>query len=91
MHVIELIIRRSRGEVGVNETAIGGLPDASALSINGLSKDDATLKALLEVDPDTWSVEMEQIKEYLEGFGERLPAQMIAEPGKVEYALKESA
>ncbi len=91
MRVIEWIIRRAKGEVGVNETAIGGLPDASDININGLSTDDDMLKALLEVDPGAWSVEMEQIREYLEGFGDRLPAQMVAELDKVTAALDESA
>lgn len=37
------------------------------------------------------SLEMEQIEEYLEGYGERLPAQMITELDEVATALKESA
>jgi hypothetical protein len=34
---------------------------------------------------------MEQIKEYLEGYGERLPAQMIEELDKVAAALAKTA
>ena len=88
MRVIDWIIKRSKGEVGVIDTAIGGVPHKTDINIDGLSTDDATLQALLEVDPDAWSVEMEQIKEYLEGFGERLPAQMVAELDKVVAALE---
>jgi len=91
MRVIEWIIRRSKGEVGIRETAIGGVPDASDINIDGLATDDATLKALLEVDNDAWSIEMEQIKEYIEGFGERVPEQMIAQLGKVVEALEKAA
>jgi phosphoenolpyruvate carboxykinase (GTP) len=90
MRVIEWIIRRSKGEVGVNDTAIGGVPDASDININGLSADEATLKTLLEVDRDAWKVEMEQIREYLEGFGDRLPAGITTELDKVAAALKDA-
>jgi len=91
MRVIEWVINRSKGKIGINETAIGGMPNATDININGLDTDSSTLEALLEVDRDAWSTEMEQIREYLEGFGERLPAQMIEELDKVAIALKESA
>jgi len=51
--------------------------------IKSLDTDLATLEALLEVDTKGWSDEMEQIREYLEGFGDRLPHQMIVELNKV--------
>jgi phosphoenolpyruvate carboxykinase (GTP) len=90
MRVIEWIINRSKGEVGVNKTAIGGIPNAADININGLGTDASTLEALLEVDQAAWSVEMGQIKEYLEGYGDRLPAGMITELDKVAMALKDS-
>ena len=91
MRVIEWIINRSKGEAEIRESAIGGMPLAEDININGLDTDDATLRALLEVDTADWSVEVEQIREYLEGYGERLPAQMISELDKVADALKKSA
>jgi phosphoenolpyruvate carboxykinase (GTP) len=91
MRVIEWVINRSKGEVGINETAIGGMPNAADININGLDTDGSTLNALLDVDREAWVLEMEQIKEYLEGYGERLPARMIEELDKVAVALKESA
>jgi phosphoenolpyruvate carboxykinase (GTP) len=90
MRVIEWIINRSKGAVGVNNTAIGGIPNAADININGLGTDVSTLEALLEVDQAAWSVEMEQIKEYLQGYGDRLPARMITELDKVAVALKDS-
>jgi phosphoenolpyruvate carboxykinase (GTP) len=90
MRVIEWIINRSKGAVGVNKTAIGGIPNAADININGLGTDASTLEALLEVDQAAWSVEMEQIKEYLQGYGDRLPARMITELDKVAVALKDS-
>ena len=87
LRVIEWIINRCKGNVGVNETAIGGLPNAADINIEGLAIDDPTLEALLGVDRDAWSVEMEQIREYLTSYGDRLPAQMVAELDKIAVAL----
>jgi phosphoenolpyruvate carboxykinase (GTP) len=83
MRVLEWIINRSKGEAGVKETAIGGIPHVSDIDINSLDTDTATLEALLSVDSKAWSEEMEQIREYLEGFGDRLPHQLIVELNKV--------
>ena len=88
MRVLEWIISRCKDEAGVNETAIGGMPLPSDININGLDTDIATLEALLEVDSEAWSAELEQIREYLELYGDRLPAQMVAELDKVAAALQ---
>jgi phosphoenolpyruvate carboxykinase (GTP) len=88
MRVLEWIIKRSKGEAGVTETAIGGMPHPSDININGLDTDNTTLEALLAVDREAWSEEMEQIREYLEGYGDRLPAQMITELDQVVADLR---
>ena len=55
------------------------MPKPSDINISGLDTDEATLAALLAVDHDAWSEEMEHIREYLQSYGDRLPAQMITE------------
>jgi len=90
MRVLEWIIQRSKGEVGVKETAIGGLPHAADINIDGLKTSDETLAALLNVDAPAWSEEMAQIGEYLEQYGDRLPTPMLTELNKVTDALKAS-
>jgi len=87
MRVLEWIIARSKGDTSVTETAIGGMPQASDINISGLDTDRATLEALLNVDTEAWSVEMQQIREYLEQYGDRLPAQLIVELNNVVAAL----
>ena len=88
MRVLEWIISHIKGEVDSTPTAIGGMPNASDINTSGLDTDDATMNALLEVDPQAWLDESEQIREYLEGYGDRLPDQMIAELDKVVADLK---
>ena len=89
MRVIEWIINRAKGETGVTETAIGGMPHPEDINIDGLDTDKQTLEALLAVDAEAWSTEMEQIREYLESYGDRLPDQMLAELNEVAVALAE--
>ena len=88
MRVLEWVIARSKGETGVNETAIGGMPQVSDINIEGLDMDHATLEALLAVDTVAWSDEMQQIREYLGQYGERLPSQLIKELDQVAADLK---
>ncbi len=87
MRVLEWMIKRCKGEAEVTETAIGGIPHVADLNINGLKTDEATLKALLAVDKPAWLTEIDQIKEYLEQYGDRLPAEMMVELDKVSDAL----
>ena len=91
MRVLEWIINRCKGQAGVNETAIGGIPLPSDINTNGLETDHAMLAALLDVDVEAWSAEVEQIREYLHQYGDRLPAQMIVELDKVAAELSASA
>ena len=91
MRVLEWIINRCKGEAGVHDTPIGGMPFVSDINIKGLKTDAATLEKLLEVDTGAWSEEMEQIREYLLGYGDRLPPELMVELDRVVAALKESS
>lgn len=88
MRVLGWIIRRCKGDAEVNNTPIGGVPLLSDINIKSLDTDLATLEALLEVDCKDWVEEMEQIREYLEAFGDRLPHQLIDELNNVVADLK---
>ena len=88
MRVLEWVINHIKGDVDSNKTAIGGMPHASDININGLDTEPATLEALLKVDAEAWLDETDQIREYLEGYGDKLPEKMIAELDKVAAALK---
>lgn len=91
MRVLDWIINHIKGDVEFNETAIGGLPHIDDLNTNGLDTDRQTLEALLEVDSEAWLAETEQIREYLQSYGKRLPDQMLVELDKVAEALKDNA
>ena len=88
MRVLEWIIDHIKGDAGSVDTAIGSMPHAADINTHGLDIDPATLEALLEVDTDAWLDEAEQIREYLQEYGERLPLQLIEELDAVVADLK---
>ncbi|MEM9531952.1 MAG: phosphoenolpyruvate carboxykinase (GTP) [Pseudomonadota bacterium] len=87
MRVLRWIIARCRNEVGAQETPIGLLPDAGDLDVTDLKLDPATLAELVSVDEAGWQRELEEIGEYLESYGDRLPAALKAEQQRVAAAL----
>ncbi len=88
MRVLEWIINHIKGDVDFDQTAIGGVPHVADINTQGLDTDPATLEALLEVDAKAWLEETEQIREYLESYGDRLPQQLLKELDEVAADLK---
>lgn len=75
LRVIEWIIKRCEGEVEADETAIGYLPKAEDINIEGLEGEVSleSLKKILDVDKDLWNKEAEGIEEFYAKFGKTLP------------------
>ena len=74
------MLKRCDGEVDAVETAIGYVPKAEDINLEGL--DDfsiETLKGILEVDNAKWAKEAEGIEEFYKKFGDKLPAELRAE------------
>jgi phosphoenolpyruvate carboxykinase (GTP) len=74
--VIEWIVRRCEGEADAVETPIGLLPTVEALDTDGLDIDPQALEALLTVDENGVRAELPQVRDHLEQFGDRLPAEV---------------
>ena len=87
MRVLDWVIKRVRGEVDVVETAIGKMPHAADLNLDGINVPMQTMAALLEVDGEAWKAEIADIGEYLNSYGERTPVALKAEQIKVREAL----
>ena len=79
LRVLEWIIKRCKGEVGAKEVAIGYVPNAEDINIEGLDIDVKTIENLLDVDKETWIEETNGIKEFYAQFGDRLPKELAAE------------
>ena len=76
MRVLEWILKRCAGEVDAKETAIGFLPYAKDIDLDGLDMTTEDLEKILFIDKKRWSAEADEIKEYYKQFGDRLPKEL---------------
>ena len=77
--VLAWAVQRLRGEVPGRETAVGVLPAAGELDLEGLELPAGALDRLLAVDVDEWTAECERTGEFFETFGDRVPGLLWAE------------
>ena len=88
LRVLDWILARCEDKVDAVETAIGYVPKAEDINIEGL--DDITLdtiKELLTVDKASWLEDVENIKEFYALVGDRVPAEMYEELAALEARL----
>ncbi len=74
--VLEWIVKRCNGEAEATETAIGYVPAAEDINLEGLDMDIDVLKSILAVDNEKWLGETAGIEEFYEKFGDRLPKEL---------------
>ena len=87
LRVLDWIIQRCQNKIDAKETPIGYVPIKEDIDTSGLDITDENLNALFAIDPDQWLAEMNEIKEYFNEFGERLPKQLLNEHAKVVASL----
>ncbi|MGM9642746.1 MAG: phosphoenolpyruvate carboxykinase (GTP) [Eubacteriales bacterium] len=89
LRVLEWILARCEDKVDAVETAIGYVPKAEDINIEGL--DDITIdtiRELLTVDNASWLEDIENIREFYALVGDRVPAEMYEELDALEARLK---
>jgi phosphoenolpyruvate carboxykinase (GTP) len=74
--VLKWAVERIEGTAAATETAVGYVPTADALDLDGLDVPVADVEAALEVDPEEWKAELPLIEEWFEKVGARLPTSM---------------
>jgi phosphoenolpyruvate carboxykinase (GTP) len=79
LRVLLWALQRSEGEGGAVETPIGMLPTPGDLNLDGLDVPEAALTELLAVRNEEWLAEADEIGEFYEKFGDRLPKPMADE------------
>jgi phosphoenolpyruvate carboxykinase (GTP) len=84
------LIDLKEGRVTGVPTAIGTLPSAEELSLDGLDIADEDLSRLLSYDPDLWSREMQSREVHLKQFG-NLPDEIWAAHWRMAKALAEES
>ena len=89
MRVLMWILARCEGTVDADMTAIGYIPKAEDICIEGLEGIDLdTIKGLLTVDKASWLEDVENIKAFYKQVGDRVPQTMYDELAALEARLK---
>jgi phosphoenolpyruvate carboxykinase (GTP) len=83
VRVLKWILERVEGRGAAQETPIGYVPSKNGLTLDGMKISDEALNQLLSVNSDDWEAEMEDSKQFLVKFGERLPLQIRQEHEKL--------
>jgi phosphoenolpyruvate carboxykinase (GTP) len=88
--VLEWIFRRCDDAAEAVDTPIGRVPAEGALNTEGLNLSEETLGELLQPDLGALDQEMPQVREHLDRFGARLPAEIRAQLDELEQRLSEN-
>ena len=85
--VIDWIIRRVEGDVAGRESAVGTLPLAGELNLDGIEVPEADLEELFSIVPSSWLAEADLTEEFFAQFGDRLPAALSGELANLRARL----
>ncbi len=90
LRVLDWILDRCDGKVDAVETAIGFVPKAEDINIEGLEGEVSreSLESILDVDKELWAKEADGIAEFYAKFGDRLPETLKAELETLKANLK---
>ncbi|MCR5041937.1 MAG: phosphoenolpyruvate carboxykinase (GTP), partial [Clostridia bacterium] len=91
LRVLEWILDRCEGKVDARETAIGYVPYAKDINLDGIEDEvsEDTLESILTVDNSLWAAEVPGIKEFYAKFGDALPEGIKKELDNLEKKLAE--
>lgn len=89
LRVLEWIIDRCEGKADADKTAIGFVPKAEDINIEGLEGEVSvdSIKNMLDVDPTLWKTEADGIEEFYAKFGDKLPKELRASLDNLKASL----
>ena len=79
VRVLKWILERVEGRGEAKETPIGYVPTRTGLTLDGLKISPEALDEMFRVSAEDWESDLADSREFLEKFGERLPAELRAE------------
>jgi phosphoenolpyruvate carboxykinase (GTP) len=79
LRVLQWVLDRCDGRGAARETAIGHVPTAEALHLDGLGLSAAAVEELLRVDKAEWLDAVDNQRAWFDTFGDRLPEGIRAE------------
>ncbi|MBR5309075.1 MAG: phosphoenolpyruvate carboxykinase (GTP), partial [Clostridia bacterium] len=86
LRVLDWILKRCEGTVDAKETAIGYVPNAEDINVEGLDISKETIEELLKVDNASWLEDVDNIKEFyaqIDSIGGRMPKALYEELDKL--------
>jgi phosphoenolpyruvate carboxykinase (GTP) len=85
--VLKWVFERVAGQADAVHTAIGHLPTADALDVDGLDVSEADLATLLAVDAEGWKGAIPQIEQHYAQFGDNLPGALATQLSQLAASL----
>jgi len=87
LRVLHWIVDRCHGEGKATETPIGWVPPVEGVDTRGLDVSPAVMQELLNVDVPAWRQELKDVEEFLQRFGDRLPAELSEQHRRISQRL----
>ena len=88
IRILKWIIDRVNGRAGARQTPFGLVPEPSSFPSEGLNVPRADLQKLFEVRPGDWDAELEDVRAFLDRFGQHLPYEIRREQERMAAGLK---
>ncbi len=88
IRILKWIIDRVNGRAGARQTPFGLVPDPSSFPTEGLDIPRANLQKLFEVRPGEWDEELQEIRAFLDRFGQHLPYEIRRDSERMAAGLK---
>ncbi|MFH0887022.1 MAG: phosphoenolpyruvate carboxykinase (GTP) [bacterium] len=89
LRVLEWIIDRCRYRMGAKESPIGYIPNPGDIDMTGLDLPPGTMEKLLNIDKNSWEIELADIDEFYKQFGKKLPKELKIEHENLKKRIKE--
>jgi phosphoenolpyruvate carboxykinase (GTP) len=86
--VIAWVIGKVSGETLGSDSPLGQLPATGELDLSGLDVNQEIIDQLFDIDPASWSAEIDTIKDFFDEFGDELPAELKTELAELETRIQ---
>jgi phosphoenolpyruvate carboxykinase (GTP) len=90
MRVLAWVLDRCAGRARAVDTPIGRMPHPGDIDTRGMTIGAEDLSELTAVPKQPWLKEMAELRRYLQGYGARLPAKLLAQIDEVTRRLEAS-
>lgn len=89
LRVLEWILERTYNHGKAVRSPIGWLPTPDAFDMTGIDIPESTMKQLLDVEPEAWRLEVDNINEFFMTLGPRMPWEVMNELEALKHRLDE--